>query len=99
MRDTIGKKIKVAVFRDVEPGPLFGYESIKDESLESLSCYVRTSEYVEVTFEPVKEEIVVDHYLAALDRAEQKARLELQKKLDEIAGQRAQLLALTHKPT
>lgn len=98
MRETkLGRPIKLALFRDVSPGVLNGYESINESHMDSASGYVRLSEYIEITFERLQDEIVIDKYIAALDRAEQQVRLELQQKLDQIAGQRANLLALTHK--
>ena len=99
MRDVIGKKIKVAVFKVVDPASsIVGYESICTSEAERYSSDVRISEYVEVEFLPLKDEIVVDKYIEALDRSERKIRLEFQQKLDDIATQRATLLALTHKP-
>jgi hypothetical protein len=99
MRDVLGKTVKLAVFRNIEPGGcLDGYETIDGENFERASGYVRTSEYVEITFQKLKDELVIDKYIEALDRSERQIRLDFQKKLDEIAGQRASLLALTHKP-
>lgn len=100
MRDTLGKKIKIAVFRNIEPSSgLNGYESIDSEAYEKYARdNVRISEYIEVEFAPLQDEIVVDGYIAALDRSEREVRMEFQRKLDAIATQRANLLALTHKP-
>lgn len=99
MRDVMGKKLKIAVFRNIEPGCLNGFESIDSEAYEKYSTStVRISEYVEIEFPQLKDEIVIDKYIDALDRSERQVRLEFQQKLDEIATQRANLLALTHKP-
>lgn len=99
MRDTIGKKIKLAVFRNIEPGGcLDGYETIDGENFENATHYVRISEYVEVEFQKLKDELVIDKYINALDRAETQIRLDFQKKLDEISGQRASLMALAYFP-
>jgi len=98
-RDMVGKKVKVAVFKDIDPNSVIsGYESIFSEEHEKYTTDVRISEYIEVEFSPLKDEIVVDKYIDALDRSERKLRLDFQKKLDEIATQRSNLLALTHKP-
>lgn len=94
----IGKPLKIALFRDIDPGPMNGYETFGLQHLENGAGYVRISEYVDVTFPQLKEEIVIDKYIAALDRSERAVRLEFQRKLDDIATQRANLLALTHKP-
>lgn len=99
MRNTIGKTIKVAVFRNIEPGGcLDGFETIDTENFEKATGYVRISEYVEIEFPKLKDDLVIDKYIDALDRSERQVRLDFQKKLDEIAAQRANLLALTHKP-
>lgn len=99
MRETkVNRPVMVALFRDVSPGPINGHESIHEKHMERATDYVRVSEYVEITFPKLQDEIVLDEYIAALDRSERAIRLEFQKKLDEIAGQRASLLALTHKP-
>lgn len=99
MHDTVGKKIKIAVFKDIDPSScLNGYESIGGAERESYSSDVRISEYVEVEFAKLQDEIVIDKYIDALDRAERKARVDFQKKLDEIMTQRSTLLALAHKP-
>lgn len=94
----IGKPLKLALFRDIDAGPMNGYETINEKHLEGSDSYVRISEYAEITFQQLKDEIVIDSYIAALDRSERAIRLEFQRKLDDIAGQRANLLALTHKP-
>lgn len=94
----VGKPQKMALFRDIGPGPLNGYESPMGEHMEGSSSYVRISEYVEIVFPQLKDEIVIDKYIAALDRSEREIRLEFQKKLDDIANQRANLLALAYFP-
>lgn len=98
MQNIVGKKISVAAFRSIESGGMNGFETIEQKNWEKLDNYVRISEYVEVELPQLQDEIVIDKYIEALDRSERAVRLEFQKKLDEIAGQRANLLALTHKP-
>lgn len=99
MRNVVGKKLKIAVFKDIDPNScVHGFESIYGDEHEKYSSDVRISEYIKVEFSPLQDEIVIDKYVEALDRSERKVRLEFQKKLDEIATQRANLLALTHKP-
>lgn len=73
MRDVIGKKLKVAVFKDIDPSSfLNGYESIYGEEHEGYSSDVRISEYVEVEFQKLQDEIVIDKYIDALDRGEKR---------------------------
>jgi hypothetical protein len=98
MQNVVGKKISVAVFKSIEPSGMSGFETIDQKHWEKMDNYVRISEYVEVEFPQLQDEIVIDKYIEALDRSERAVRLEFQKRLDEIAGQRANLLALTHKP-
>lgn len=98
MQNVVGKKISVAVFKSIESNGMSGFETIDQKSWEKMDNYVRISEYVDVEFPELQDEIVIDKYLEALNRAEQAARVELQRKLDEIANQRSNLLALTHKP-
>lgn len=96
----IGKTVKLGVFKNMEPGIMNGWESVGICSTYEYkgSTYVRISEAVEVIFEPLKNDEVIQSALQALDAAELKAREELQRTLDNISNQRAQLLALTHSP-
>lgn len=98
MQNVVGKKISVAVFKNIESDCMGGFETIDQKHWEKMDNYVRISEYVEVEFPQLQDEIVIDKYIEALDRSERSIRLEFQRKLDELAGQRANLLALTHKP-
>lgn len=98
MNTKVGKPQKLALFRDISPDAMNGYESVMGEHMEGSSSYVRISEYVEVTFPQLQETVVIDKYIAALDRSERQVRLEFQKKLDDIANQRANLLALAYFP-
>jgi len=94
----IGKTVSLAVFKNMEPGTMNGWESIGNCDMYQYkgSTYVRISEPIEVTFQPTSNDEVIQAALAALDAAELKAREELQRTLDNISNQRAQLLALTH---
>jgi hypothetical protein len=99
MRNVLGKMVKIAVFKDIDPSSLIcGYESIYTEEHEKVTSDVRISEYVEVEFSKLQDEIVIDRYIDALDRSERKVRLEFQRKLDEIATQRSNLMALAYFP-
>lgn len=98
----VGKALKLAVYRNMEPGTLNGFEHIGRcdlyESDFPSNTYTRISEQAEVTFHPLKDDTVIQNALRALDAAELKARENLQRALDAISDQRAQLQALTHKP-
>lgn len=95
----VGKTIRLAVFRNMEPGCMNGWETVGDcKAYESVGTYVRISEAVEIEFKPLQNDAVIQDALRALDAAELKAREDLQRTLDDIKNQRAQLLSLTHKP-
>lgn len=95
----VGKVIKMAVYRNMEQNAMNGWESVRRIDLyENMGGYCRVSEPAEVTFQPLKDDAVIQNALHALDGAELKAREDLQRTLDRIKDQRAQLLMLTHKP-
>lgn len=60
--------------------------------------FTRVSEVMEIRLQPLSNDEVVQNAVAALDEAEREALEELNKKLSEIRGRKAQLLALTHQP-
>lgn len=59
---------------------------------------VRISDPVEVSFAAADNEQVVANAVAALDEAERQAIEDLNKKIAEIRGRKAQFLALSHQP-
>lgn len=60
------------------------------------ASYTRVSEPQEVSFAPLANDVAAAQAVAALDEQERQAIAELNKKLMEIRGMKAQLLALTH---
>lgn len=92
----VGEQLKVAIFRCMEDGCLSGLQTIASEDYERIATYVRISEYIGIEFQPLKNDEVIRGALHALDAAEMRAREELQRALDRIKDQRAQLLQLTH---
>lgn len=58
--------------------------------------FTRVSDLLEVKFQQLSNDEVVQNAVAALDEAERKTIEALNKKLMEIRGRKAQLLALTH---
>lgn len=90
----VGRPIKIAIFR-----ALTGSASIEiiSEDYFERSGNVRLTEYVEVTFQALKDEAVATKILEALDVQEQNIRQEFQAKLDSLGEIRRNMLALTHK--
>lgn len=59
---------------------------------------VRISQPLEIAFTAADNEQVVANAVAALDEAERQAIEDLNKKLADIRGRKAQFLALSHQP-
>lgn len=84
---------KLALFvnsGDIEPRPLMDWA-------DSMPGYVRLSEYTEVTFVPLPDNIRVEAQLNLLNEQEQALRNRFQEKLNEIEFARGKLLALTNQ--
>ncbi|MBX6381475.1 MAG: hypothetical protein IRZ07_00670 [Microbispora sp.] len=60
--------------------------------------YVRLSPWLEIEFPTLGSDDVINAQLAQLDKAEQKAREELQQKLNAIDDTRRKILALAFNP-
>lgn len=88
--------MKVALFKSTEYSWATPIPS--EETLENCETYVRVSEYAEVDFPPLSNDIVIQQQLDALDRTEQQLRLKFQERLDTINNQRAELQSLTYIP-
>lgn len=63
-----------------------------------IEGYVRVSAPIDLKFDAVATNEVVQNAVASLDAAERKAIAELNQKIAAIREQKAQLLALTHQP-
>ena len=90
--------MKLAVFKSIEPGSLYGWETVQGEGHEKLDRYIRISEYVVVEFPPLKGDEVVQKQLSALDKAEGELRGRFQAALGQIEQQRQELRAITYRP-
>jgi hypothetical protein len=75
------------------------YERLPDgqEREEPRDGFTRVSDIIDVTFTPLNSEDVIQQAVASLDEEERKTMAELNQKLAEIRGRKAQLLALTHQ--
>lgn len=89
--------MKLAAFK----APVSGYLSyLSPETGEVMiehHKYVRVSEFAEVEFPPLPVDVVVAGQLKQLDDAEQELRNQFQRKLNELAEARANLLSLGHE--
>lgn len=98
------KKQKVALFERVGS---FGYltcwafdPKLPDEEADARmpDGYVRLSPWLEIEFPSLDDSAVIESQLKQLDKAEQKAREELQQRLNAINDTRQKILALSFKP-
>lgn len=89
--------MKIAQFKRIGAG-WDGYQTVLGDEAECWDGYVRTSEYVEVTFPQRESEGVLVDHLAALNLLEKQINEEAEKKRVYIQEERAKLLALTHQP-
>lgn len=90
--------MKIAQFKT---GPGISSTTIIDqrggEGCIQYCGWVRISEYVEVDFQPLPADVVVEGQLKQIDAAEQELREKFQQKLNELTEARAKLQALTHE--
>lgn len=88
--------MKIATFKRMGE---YGYDTVSDDGLENCKEYVRTSEYVDVTFAfpPLESREIVEKQLAQLDAAEAEVRNRFQEALNAINSQRAELRAITYQ--
>lgn len=87
--------MKIATYRYMGTA---GYDTVSDDSLDGVRDYVRTSEYVDVTFPPLAEKEVVAKQLSALDAAEAELRNKFQEALNGLDRRREELRAITYTP-
>lgn len=91
--------MKIATFKRM--GTSYPYDIIRPEADEQYLTadggYVRTSEYVDAEFQPLKSDQVVQQQLDALDKAEGELRNKFQAALNVLEQQRAELRAITHQ--
>lgn len=98
------KKQKVALFQrvgDLSYLTTWAFDTkVSDESADTRvpDGYVRLSPWLEIEFPSLDDSAVIDSQLKQLDKAEQKAREELQHRLNAINDARQKILALTFKP-
>lgn len=85
--------MKLALFTNADSD----YRTVCEEWAERHADYVRVSEFVDVTFPPLREEAVIERQLEALDRTETELRSKFQDKLNSIESRRAELRAITYK--
>lgn len=112
-KEQVAKKRKLALYAHMDPSMRFytvfevtfvnhdaRYQALGEGQLRELPMqgYTRVSEIIEVSFDSVSNDQVIQNAIAALDAAEQKAIEDLNRKIAEIRDQKAQLLALTHQP-
>lgn len=92
--------MRVALFKNASS--IYSYESaVMETSVDKngiyLPEYVRVSEWAEVDFKPLADEVVVQAQLKALDTVESELRMKFQDKLSQIDGERQKLLAIGHE--
>lgn len=88
------KTMKIATFKRLGD---YSFDTVSDDALDGSEDFVRTSEYVEVSFPSLHSDEVVQRQLDALDRAEDALRTKFQAALTGIEVQRAELRAITLK--
>lgn len=66
--------------------------------MENSKDYARVSEYVDIEFPPLSDEVAIKHQLDALDRTEKELRNQFQQHLEGIKSRRAELQSLTFVP-
>lgn len=64
---------------------------------KSYDKFVRVSEPIELVFQPLANDSIVQKAVESIDEAERGLREELNKKIAALRERRSQLLALTHQ--
>jgi hypothetical protein len=97
-------KRKVALFQRIGCGDYLttwctAPDRPDDDADETIpDGYVRLSPWIEIEFPSLDTGDVINAQLAQLDKAEQKAREELQQRLNAINDTRKRILALSFNP-
>ena len=84
--------MKVALFKSIE----FGNESPDSERCERIRGYIRTSEYVDVTFPPLAESAVIESQVAALEEAAAEIQAKAHNAVQNIKARIMELRSLTN---
>lgn len=89
---------RVALYQDPKYGSVFVGSYFGDTDHQYHSGDVRISPPVEVHFDQLPHEEIVQTAVAALDAAELRVRTEMQSQIDDIRARKQQLLAITFEP-
>jgi hypothetical protein len=87
--------LKIARFKRI--GDSYSYETVAGEELEDSDSFVRISEYVEITFQPMQNDEQIQAHVKVLDKLRETTVIKFSKSLAEIDSQKAELLALTYQ--
>lgn len=82
--------MKIAKFKSLE----HGFDSFSGDELEECEGYIRTTEYVDVEFPPLKNEDIVKNQVSALNEVKKGIQAATQLKINEVDRQIGELLAL-----
>lgn len=90
---------RIALYKQIKYGWNAVFEVSFDEDKETPhEDYVRIGEIIDVRFKKADSDTVIQNALAAIDKAEHEARMDLERKLATFREQRANFLALAHQP-
>lgn len=89
--------MKLAAFKNAVGNHVSYLTEEMGQTMIDYHKYARVSEFVDIEFPPLPIQVVVEGQLKGLDAAEQHLRNEFQRKLNELAEARANLLSLTHE--
>ena len=89
--------MKIAKFKRLGEN---SFETILDDSspLANFDSYIRLTEWLDVEFQSLNDDAIVEKQLNALDKAETELRGKFQGALNEIERQRQDLRAITYVP-
>lgn len=82
--------MKIALFKSIE----YGYESVSDDSYETLDGVVRLTKYIDVEFERLEEAEINAKQVSILKEVKKKIQAETELKLVEVDRKIGELLAL-----
>lgn len=89
------RNLKLAIFKNVGEAP---FTCVQGPVFETMSHYVRLTEYVQVEFPPLQDHAIIQKHLEALDKAEVAITQRYFEKLAEIKQQKEELRAITYQP-
>ena len=84
--------MKIAKFKNIK----FNFEAVSERDLDCNSEYVRLTEYVDVEFTPLSNEVVILKEIEVLEKLKERTKAEARATVTKINHKIGKLIALPH---